>query len=103
MISIMKKLRRSQEDRLELKRAYDRLFSGPDAEVVIRHLMHEAGLTRPSQTIDRDLMLVEKGHARMVWGILKQLGRTEAEIASIIHDEQQQLRNSYENASDCDT
>ena len=84
------------EDRITLNRSYRQVFSSPDGEKVLQHLMKGCGLLDPKIITDPNLLLVRQGQQHIVLSILRTIGRDPNKIRKEIQQSMEQYEPTIE-------
>ena len=77
-------------DKMKLCSSYRKVFCTKDGEEVLQHLMRESGILNPKLTTDPSLLLVRQGEQRVVYSILRMIGKDPIELQKQIEQSLQQ-------------
>ena len=59
--------------RIQIKRAYSKVFSGPDGKLVLEHILSVSGATSPKFSTDKDQLLWNEAQRHFALSIFRQV------------------------------
>ncbi len=74
-------------NRLELKRKYQTVFSTPEGQEVLAHILRVAGVTNPRFTTDNEQTRINEGERRLAMSIFKQVHSSTDHLIKLMQDE----------------
>lgn len=79
----------------QLQEAYIHVYSGPEGQMVLEHMLKEAGLTKWNRNVSYENCLLQKGLQQYFFSIMTIIGTDPRDMIAIAQ-EQNKMTTNYE-------